>query len=155
MKNRFVLFGMLFGFVLSRAGATEFNAIFGMFRLTDLHLFGVIGVAVAVTAVGFDAFRRGLVRLRTGGSASLVPKPMRAGLLVGGVAFGAGWAITGTCPGTALAQVGEGHWAGLFTLAGVLFGSWLYGHLDQQGSWLLWRLHLTSGTTASSSLRTW
>lgn len=129
MKSRFVVFGMLFGFVLSRAGATQFDAILGMFRLTDLHLFGVIGAAVAVSALGFWAFRAGLWGVRTGGPATITPKPMASGLLMGGLVFGVGWAITGTCPGTALAQIGEGHLAGAFTFVGVLFGAWLRGQL--------------------------
>ncbi|MDX2055627.1 MAG: DUF6691 family protein [Polyangiaceae bacterium] len=126
MKSRYIFFGLVFGFVLSRAGATEFDAILGMFRLTDLHLFGVIGVAVATAALGFAAFRRGMVHAKGGGDVHLTAKPMSKGLVHGGLLFGVGWAVTGTCPGTALAQIGEGHLAGLFTFAGVLLGVWLH-----------------------------
>jgi len=126
MKSRYVFFGVLFGFVLSRVGATDFNAISGMFTLTDLHLFGVIGTAVALTALGFWAFKRGVIRRKGGGVASLQAKPVTKGLIAGGLLFGMGWALTGTCPGTALAQIGEGHFAGLFTFAGVLLGAWLH-----------------------------
>jgi uncharacterized protein len=125
MKSRYLFFGAVFGFVLSRVGATDFNAISGMFTLSDLHLFGVIGTAVAVTALGFWAFRRGVVKRKGGGAATLAAKPVTKGLWVGGLLFGIGWAVTGTCPGTALAQIGEGHLAGLFTFAGVLIGAWL------------------------------
>lgn len=123
MKNRYVAFGLLFGFVLSRAGATDYDAVLGMFRLTDLHLYGVIGVAVAVSALGFQLFRRGVVRPRMGEPAALVAKPMSRGLITGALVFGVGWAIAGTCPGTAIAQIGEGHLAGLFTFAGILLGA--------------------------------
>ena len=37
---RFALWGTGFGFVLSRAGATDFDLMSGMFRFTDLHLVG-------------------------------------------------------------------------------------------------------------------
>jgi hypothetical protein len=131
MQSRYVLFGLLFGFVLSRAGATSYDAIVGMFRLTDLHLFGVIGAAVAVSAVGFQLFRRGLWRTRESQPPALAPKPMTPAVIWGGLLFGAGWAIAGTCPGTALAQVGEGHLAGLFTFAGILLGAYLHPMLSR------------------------
>jgi uncharacterized membrane protein YedE/YeeE len=44
-------------------------------------------------------------------------------LIAGSLLFGAGWGVAGTCPGTALAQIGDGHLAGLCTLAGILIGS--------------------------------
>ncbi|HEY0714140.1 MAG TPA: DUF6691 family protein [Polyangia bacterium] len=130
MKSRYIVFGLLFGFVLSRAGATNFDAMVGMFRLTDLHLFGVIGTAVLVSAIGFQLFRRGLLRPRTGERPALQPKPMTRGLILGGLLFGAGWAIAGTCPGTALVQIGEGHLAGIFTFSGILLGAALNRHLQ-------------------------
>ena len=114
-------FGLLFGFVLSRVGATDMDAIAGMFLLTDLHLVGVIGGAVVVAGVGLALLRR-----RSGGQALIQPKPMKPGLVVGAALFGAGWALTGTCPGTGLAQLGEGHLMAVFTLAGILAGSGLY-----------------------------
>lgn len=113
---RFLLFGLVFGFLLSRVGATDYDAIAGMFLLTDLHLMGVIGGAVVVAGLGL-AWKRG---------PTITPKPFKPGLVVGAVLFGAGWAITGTCPGTGLAQIGEGKGVALFTVAGIFAGSALY-----------------------------
>jgi uncharacterized membrane protein YedE/YeeE len=125
MSTRHVVFGLVFGFVLVRAGASSYDAIAGMFLLRDLHLVGVIGVAIATAALGFVLLRRARVRARTGEPLALAAKPMQKGLVLGGLLFGVGWAISGTCPGTALAQVGEGRLAGVFTLAGILMGAWL------------------------------
>ncbi len=133
-------FGLLFGFLLSRVGATDFDAIAGMFLLDDLHLMGVIGVAVVVAGSGLAWFRR---QAEAGRSAPTIrPKPLKPGLALGSALFGAGWALTGTCPGTGLAQLGEGRWLALFTVAGMLAGSGLYrlfGHrleawLSEKGS---------------------
>jgi uncharacterized protein len=126
MTTRYVLLGILFGFLLSRVGATEYDAIAGMFRLTDLHLVGVIGVAIALNAAGFALIRRYRIESRTGSPIELSPKPMTRGVVVGGLLFGAGWAISGTCPGTALAQIGEGKLAALATFAGILLGAQLH-----------------------------
>lgn len=127
MRSRYVLFGALFGFILSRAGATQPQAIAGMFLLRDLHLVGVIGVAVVVAGVGFRLLRG--ARSRTGEPLSIQPKPMVPGLVAGSALFGVGWAISGACPGTALAQVGEGQLAGAVVVLGVLGGAWLQARI--------------------------
>jgi len=123
----FALFGMLFGFVLSRARVTDYDTIAGMFRLTDLHLFGVIGTAIPVAALGLWLLRRGGSRTVTGAPADVRPKPWSRGALPGGILFGAGWALTGACPGTAIAQVGEGKLIALVSVLGMLAGTYVYG----------------------------
>jgi uncharacterized protein len=127
MSARLVAFGLVFGFILSRVGATDPAAIAGMFELTDLHLMGVIGVAVALNAAGFLILRRRAAHARGGAPLAMATKPMVRGLALGAVLFGVGWALSGTCPGTALAQIGEGKVAGLLTFAGILLGAWLHG----------------------------
>ena len=124
---RFTLFGMAFGFVLSRARVTDYDTIAGMFRLAEFHLFGVIGSAIATAALGLWIIRKGGSRTLTGGPVEFSAKPWRAGVLWGGLLFGAGWAITGACPGTALAQLGEGKLVALATIAGILAGTYAYG----------------------------
>jgi uncharacterized membrane protein YedE/YeeE len=121
----FLLFGLLFGFLLVRVGATDFDAIAQMFLLSDLHLAGVIGVAVAVAApLLWLLRRRGIAGPE--GPIVIAPKPRKPGLVVGGLLFGAGWALTGTCPGTVLAQLGEGQLVALFTVAGIFAGTALH-----------------------------
>jgi hypothetical protein len=123
---RFAFFGVLFGFVLSRVGATQYDAIAGMFLWTDLHLMGVIGVAIATAGIGIAWMRRAGVRASTGEPLALAPKPLAPGNIWGGLLFGAGWALSGACPGTALAQLGEGQLVALFTIAGMFAGTYLY-----------------------------
>jgi uncharacterized membrane protein YedE/YeeE len=54
------------------------------------------------------------------------PKPFHPGVIIGGTLFGAGWAITGACPGPIYAQIGAGAWMALFTLAGAMIGMYAY-----------------------------
>jgi uncharacterized membrane protein YedE/YeeE len=122
----FVAFGALFGFLLSRARASEYEAIRGMFLLADLHLFGVIGVAVATAAIGLQLIKRSAARSLDGQPIRLACKPFSKLALAGGLIFGAGWALAGTCPGTALTQLGEGKLYALATVAGILLGTWLH-----------------------------
>jgi len=48
--------------------------------------------------------------------------PIRREHVIGSAMFGVGWAVAGTCPGPAAAQIGQGHFAGLFTAAGIFVG---------------------------------
>ncbi len=126
---RYALFGTLFGFILARVGATDYAAIAGMFTLTDLHLMGVIGVAVVVAAIGIRVMRARGVTTVEGAQLPLTPKAMKPGLVLGSALFGIGWGLSGTCPGTGLAQIGEGRLIGLFTVAGIVVGTVLYGRV--------------------------
>lgn len=121
----FLASGALFGFLLSRGRATDYAAILGMFRLTDLHLFGVIGVAVATAAAGLALLRKSGAHALGGGPIKVEKKPYHKAVFAGGVVFGIGWALSGACPGTALAQLGEGKLYALSTIAGIIVGTWL------------------------------
>jgi uncharacterized membrane protein YedE/YeeE len=121
----FLVSGAVFGFFLSAARATDYAAIHGMFKLTDLHLFGVIGVAVATAALGLWLVRRAGARSLGGAPISLAHKPLHRAVFVGGIVFGLGWALSGACPGTALAQLGEGKLYALATVLGIVAGTWL------------------------------
>ncbi len=119
------LLGLIFGFLLVRGGATDPAVIVDMFTLRDLHLMGVIGAAVLVAAPGIRWMERRAAR-RGDPSPFGASKPFKPGLLFGALLFGAGWAATATCPGTALAQIGEGRLVGLATTAGILLGAALH-----------------------------
>jgi uncharacterized membrane protein YedE/YeeE len=126
MMFRFAAFGALFGFVLSRVGATDFDAIANMFLFRDLHLAGVIGIAIVVAAPALYLLRRRGIAGPSGCAVTLKQKPRKAGNVVGSILFGVGWAVTGTCPGTALSQLGEGKLMAIFTLVGIFTGVALF-----------------------------
>ena len=123
----FILFGAVFGFVLSRARVTDYDTMAQMFRLADFHVLGVIGSAIATAALGLWLLRRAGQRTVTGRPIEMRPKLWHAGAIWGGLVLGAGWGVTGACPGTSLAQVGEGKLVAWFTVAGILAGTYLYG----------------------------
>lgn len=124
----FVLAGTVFGLVLSRAGATDYNFIQAMFLGEDFQLYGIIGTAIAVTLPGLWLIKR-YGRTATGQPIKVSPKPVHRGNLVGGVIFGVGWAMTGMCPGPVLVNIGEGKLYALAAFAGVLVGAGLVGVL--------------------------
>jgi uncharacterized membrane protein YedE/YeeE len=122
----YVILGTLFGFVLSRSGAADYDFIQGMFLLTNFQLYGIIGAAVAVTAPGLWLIKR-YGRTAGGEPISIELKPLHRGNVAGGVLFGIGWAITGMCPGPILVNVGEGKVYALAALAGALVGAAIFG----------------------------
>lgn len=95
MKLLFLVFGVAFGFALSRARATDYDTIIRMFQLTDLHLMGVMACAIVVAAIGLAVLRRTRVRALAGCEIEVHPKPMHRTILPAGLVFGAGWALTG------------------------------------------------------------
>ncbi|WP_091223642.1 DUF6691 family protein [Paenibacillus sp. BC26] len=61
-------------------------------------------------------------RTLLGGPLKLPKLPIRKHHIWGGALFGAGWAITGTCPTVSAAMLGTGKLLGLSVMAGLLVG---------------------------------
>ena len=134
-KYAFIPLGALFGFILSRAGATTYDFYAQLFLFQDLQLMWVILVAAAVGMIGVQLLKRFHATALVGGQAmEFQGKPWRAALVPGSLLFGVGWGLAGACPGTALAMLGEGKLASLFTLAGLVTGTYAYGWLQSRAS---------------------
>jgi uncharacterized membrane protein YedE/YeeE len=52
---------------------------------------------------------------------------------VGSAIFGLGWGVADACPGPIAAQVGQGIWWAVFTLAGVIIGVRLFLRRSESG----------------------
>lgn len=127
MKNiTIVLFGVLFGFILTKSEVISWFRIQSMFRFEEWHMYLVIGSAVVVGAVGLRIVRMARLRSVDGEEIILKGKNFHKGFIIGGIIFGIGWAITGACPGPIFAQIGAGEYPALATLAGALTGAFLY-----------------------------
>jgi uncharacterized membrane protein YedE/YeeE len=112
--------GFLFGALLQSAKLNKYNTISGMARLEDFTVAKAIAVAVGVGAV--------LLSIEIGlGYASWHLKPLLlAGIVVGGLIFGAGMAILGYCPGTLPISLGEGSVDALIGIIGGIAGGIVY-----------------------------
>ena len=122
-----IALGVAFGFCLSRIGFTSWDEVHAMFTFSDLRLVIAFGTAVALLSVGWVVVRR--LRPR---DPAFSPRPIHKGTLVGGVLFGAGWALTGACPSIALVQLGEGKLGALVTLVGIFAGNALYAAVHER-----------------------
>lgn len=122
--------GALFGFLMSRAGATTYDFHAQMFMFEDMQLMKVIVTAVIVAMLGVFLLKRFNVRsVTTKTPVDFVKKPYQQGLILGAMLFGIGWGMTAACPGTIPAMMAEGKIGALFTFAGLVLGTLAYGIL--------------------------
>jgi len=126
MTVLYVILGTVFGFVLSRSGAADYDQIQSMFLFRSFQLYGIIGSAVVLTAAGLWALRR-RARTASGQPLRIELKPRHAGNIAGGLLFGVGWSMAGMCPGPILVNIGEGKIYALAALAGALAGAAILG----------------------------
>jgi uncharacterized membrane protein YedE/YeeE len=124
----YLLLGTAFGFVLSRSGAADYDFVQGMFLFEEFQLYGIIGSAVVITAPGLWWIKRH-GRTALGRPLAIELKDMHWGTVAGGLLFGAGWAMTGMCPGPIFVNIGEGKVYALAALAGALAGTGAFGAL--------------------------
>ncbi len=119
-----ILFGLAFGFLLQKGGVGKFHVLIGQLLLQDFTVAKVMLTAIVVGMVGVFALHwRAKVNLNI--------KPTRlASNIIGGLVFGAGFALLGYCPGTAAAALGQGNWDALLGMAGLLLGSYLYAEFS-------------------------
>lgn len=128
MTLLYLALGTIFGFILSRSGAADYDYIQGMFLFERFQLYGIIGTAVTLTAPGLWLIKRRGVTF-SGRPIAIELKPLHRGNVIGGVLFGVGWSIAGMCPGPILVNIGEGKLYAVGALAGALTGAALFGVL--------------------------
>lgn len=118
------VFGAGFGCVLAWAQLTDPDRIRQMLLLEDAHYYLMMATAFAVGTLAIRVLLRGHARsLMTGEPVSVERFPVERRHVTGSVLFGLGWAVTNACPGPIAAQVGQGLWWSLLTLAGFMIGA--------------------------------
>ena len=115
--------GTCFGFLLCWLGFTRYDTIFEALLLRDFYLWKVFVTAVVTGGIGLWTLRSWRARTwLTHETVQWERTGMTRANLIGGTIFGLGWALSGTCPGPALAQVGSGMLSGIFTATGIFLG---------------------------------
>lgn len=109
--------GAIFGILLQRAEVIRYDRQLGALLFQDMTIVKFMLTTILVGMVGVYA-------LADLGLAKLSIKPLiLGGNVLGGLTFGAGWALLGYCPGTAGAALGEGRIDALAGMAGMLVGA--------------------------------
>jgi uncharacterized membrane protein YedE/YeeE len=153
-----VIIGILFGFVLERAGFGSAKKLSAQFYLRDMAVLKVMftGIITAMLLIywtvgfGFMDFEKLWVN----------PTYLGSGI-AGGLLFGVGFVLGGYCPGTALVSMATLKLDGLFFVLGVLGGIGIFAftvpaieqfwtHSGAYGTLTLFDwLHLSPGTAVA------
>jgi len=131
-KIGYLLIGAFFGFALSRSGASDYDYIHLMFTGENFKLAFLMGTAIIVGALGMIVLKVSGNKDIRGEAIEINRKPLNKNTVIGGMLFGVGWAVSGACPGTVLAQIGEGKVLGAVTFLGMLFGTYLYARMAEK-----------------------
>src|SRR3954453_13861764 len=117
------VFGALFGFLISWGQFTDPDRIRDMLLLRDAYLYLMMFSAIAVAGLGTLLLRRRRARaLLTGERITIEPTGPEPRHIVGAAIFGVGWAVADSCPAPIAAQLTQGVWWSLCTIAGVFLG---------------------------------
>ncbi len=136
-KKNLVTFmaGLIFGLGLLVSGMSNPAKVLGFLDLAgawDPSLALVMLGAIAVGSIGFWL----ALRLKH----SWLDDPMRLPtasridqrLVLGSLAFGAGWGLAGFCPGPALVAAAQGYWQALVFVAAMLAGMKIFEWLEKK-----------------------
>lgn len=120
--------GLVFGVGLAVSRMARPEVVLDFLQFDDFGLLFVMGGAALVAGPVFHlATRSGKRAPLTDRVYDLRRKTLDRNVLVGGVVFGAGWGISGICPGAAYASVGIGNWPILYGVAGMMLGAYVQG----------------------------
>lgn len=119
-----ILTGLVFGFLLHKAGVTRYQTILGQFLFKDYTVLKVMLTAIVTGAVGIYGMRAmGMEFPMHIKAATLMPN------IVGGLIFGVGMALLGFCPGTGVAAIGDGSRHAIAGLLGMFAGGVAYANV--------------------------
>ena len=128
----YLLLGVYLGVVFLKTEVISWFRIQEMFRFHAFHMYGIIGGAVVVGALGVFLIKRTGARTVTGRPIVFpTPEDTRPGPQhwIGGTIFGLGWSLLGACPGPIYALIGAGVWVMVVGLLAAMAGAWVYGFL--------------------------
>lgn len=125
---KFIGLGVVFGIVLAKAQVISWYRIYEMFRFESFHMYGVIGSAVVCGVLITAAMRKREWKSHSGRPITWPTKEKTVPrYLLGGIVFGLGWALAGTCPAPMFVLLGFGYSPLMLVIGGALLGTLLYG----------------------------
>lgn len=124
----YLFIGIFFGIVMFKSEAASWFRIYEMFRFESFHMYGIIGSALLVGVLGVQIIKKKQLKSFFGEPIKIAPKERGfKNYLFGGIIFGLGWALAGSCPGPIYTLIGAGYVSLIIVLAGALLGAFLYG----------------------------
>jgi len=129
----FLLIGIFFGIILFKSEAASWFRIYEMFNFASFHMYGIIGMAVALGVVVIQLIKK--FGLKSFYGVPIIIEDKEKSIkryLIGGVLFGMGWGLAGACPGPLFVLLGAGFYPILIVLLSAILGTFLYGLLKDK-----------------------
>jgi uncharacterized membrane protein YedE/YeeE len=123
MKLVGLLVGAVFGFVIAASGLSRYETIHGALLFQDLHMYFTMFSAIATAAPLLWLLRRRRWQTPAGERVTITQAPIQRHHVMGGLLFGSGWGIAGTCPAPVLAMTVGGGVLGVFVIGGLVAGA--------------------------------
>lgn len=125
---KYLLVGFVFGIVLTKSEAVSWYRIYEMFQFDSFHMYGIITVAIITGLIGIQIIKRNKLNDIKGNPIEIQDKEKGTfRYWIGGLFFGLGWAMVGSCPGPIFILLGAGFLSIGLVLIGALLGTFLYG----------------------------
>ena len=119
--------GLMAGYGLSLSGMVRPEVVLSFLRFEDMGLLLVLGGGAGTALLAYQLAPRVMRRPLAAPAFSVYSSALNARTLGGAAIFGIGWGICGVCPGPAMAGLGTGDGALLFSLVGMLAGAYVQG----------------------------
>lgn len=129
---KYLIVGIYFGIIFLKAEVISWFRIQEMFRFQSFHMYGVIGTAITIGMLSIFIIKKLDIKTISGEKIEIEPKVFTKGNIFGGLLFGAGWALTGACPGPLYALMGAGFWVMAVAFLSAVFGTWCYGYFREK-----------------------
>ena len=130
---KFLIVGFVFGIVLTKSEAVSWYRIYEMFQFQSFHMYGIISVAIATGIIGIQLIKRNRIKALDGSAIVIKDKDnSTARYIFGGIFFGLGWGLVGSCPGPIFILLGAGFLPVIVVFIGALLGTTLYGILKKK-----------------------
>ncbi|MFV5700741.1 DUF6691 family protein [Flavobacterium sp. XS2P12] len=130
---KYLIVGFVFGIVLTKSEAVSWYRIYEMFQFQSFHMYGIIAVAILTGVIGIQIIKRNNLKDIKGQAIEILDKEKGSSRYwIGGLFFGLGWALVGSCPGPIFILLGAGFWSVLLVLLGALLGTFIYGLLKDK-----------------------
>ena len=125
---KFLLLGIVFGIVMTKSEAISWYRIQEMFRFQSFHMYGLMGTALVFGITGIALIKK--FKLKDFNGDPIIFKPKDKSVmryLIGGSLFGLVWALSGSCPGPIVVNIGYGFLSLAIVFFFALAGTYLYG----------------------------
>lgn len=132
MNKAGFIVGSAFGFLIAGSGLNQYDAIHNALLFRDLYLYLMMGSAILTAAPILWLMRRNRFRTLAGEPVTITRAPVERHHVMGGIVFGSGWAIAGTCPAPVLAMTVGGGILGIFVMVGLVAGAALRNYVTDR-----------------------